>query len=56
MNTLKIKSFMIEKCPSNNIENDAFKLNADESEYKILINRLKEIRSNIALLEKIIFE
>ena len=56
MHTLKSKSFMIENFPSNNIENDAFKLNVDESEYKILINRLKDIRSKIALLEKIFFQ
>ena len=53
---LKSKSFMNENLPSNNIENDAFNLNADNSEYKNLINRLKEIRTKITLLEKIIIK
>ena len=41
---------------SNNIENDKFHLNNEESDYKDLINRLKEIKSTIALLEKTIFK
>ena len=40
---------------SNNIENDETTLNTEESEFKILINRLKEIRETIFLLEKTIF-
>ena len=39
-----------------NIENDEFNLNDEESDYKNLITRLREIKSNIALLEKIIFK
>ena len=41
---------------SNNIENDEFNLNNDDSDYKDLITRLKEIKSTIALLEKTIFK
>ena len=41
---------------SNNIENDEFKLNNEESDYKDLITRLKEIKTTINLLEKIIFK
>jgi len=41
---------------SNNIENDEFNLNSEDSDYKDLITRLKEIKKTIALLEKIIFK
>ena len=41
---------------SNNIEKDDFNENIEESDYKDLINRLKEIKSTIALLEKTIFK
>ena len=41
---------------SNNIENDEFNLNNEDSDYKDLINRLKEIQSTIALLKKTIFK
>ena len=47
---------MSENLNSNNIENDEFNLNTEDSDYKDLITRLREIRSNIALLEKIIFK
>ena len=47
---------MSENFNSNNIENDDFKLNKEDSDYKDLINKLREIKSNIALLEKIIFK
>ena len=47
---------MSENSNSNTIENDEFHLNNAESDYKDLINRLKEIKSNIALLEKTIFK
>ena len=47
---------MSENLNSNNIEDDQFNLNKEESDYKDLINRLKEIKSTIALLEKIIFK
>ena len=45
---------MNEKCTSNNIENYEVTLNTEESDYKNLITRLKEISEKIALLEKII--
>ena len=47
---------MSENLNSNNIENDEFNLNNEDSEYRDLINRLKEIKSTIALLEKTIFK
>ena len=40
---------------SNNIEDNDFSLNNEDRDYKDLIIRLKEIKSTIALLEKIIF-
>ena len=46
---------MVENLNSNNIEND-FNLNNEDSDYEDLINRLNEIKSTIALLEKIIFK
>ena len=45
---------MSENLNSNNIENDEFNLNNEDSDYKDLITKLKEIKSNIALLEKTI--
>ena len=47
---------MSENLNSNNIENDEFYLTNEESDYKDLINRLKEIKSTISLLEKTIFK
>jgi len=47
---------MSENLNSNNIENDEFNLNNEDSDYEDLITKLKEIKSNIALLEKIIFK
>ena len=47
---------MSENFNSNNIENDEFNLNNEDDDYKDLITRLREIKSNIALLEKIIFK
>jgi len=47
---------MNENLNSNNIENDEFNLNNEDSDYKDLITKLKEIKSNIALLEKKIFK
>ena len=41
---------------SNNIEKDAFNVNTEDSDYKDLITKLREIKSNIALLEKTIFK
>ena len=46
---------MSENLNSNIIENDEFNLNNEDSDYKDLITKLKEIKSNIALLEKTIF-
>ena len=43
---------MNKKFASNNIENDESTLNTEESDYKNLVNRLREISSTIALLEK----
>jgi len=47
---------MSENLNSNNIENDEFNLKNEEGDYKDLITRLREIKSNITLLEKIIFK
>ena len=47
---------MSENWNSNNIENDEFNLNNEDSHYKELITRLKEIKSTIALLEKTLFK
>ncbi|WP_288225521.1 hypothetical protein [uncultured Prochlorococcus sp.] len=41
---------------SNNLENDEFIFNNKDSDYKDLIEKLKEIKSTIALLEKTIFK
>ena len=37
---------------NNNIENDKFILNTEESDFDNLITRLKEIQETISLLEK----
>jgi len=47
---------MNENLNSNNIENDEFNLSYEDSDYKDLITKLKEIKSTIALLEKTIFK
>ena len=47
---------MSENLNSKNIENDEFNLNNEDSDYKDLITRLREIKSKIALLEKTIFK
>ena len=41
---------------SNNTENNEFNLNNEDTDYKDLITRLKEIKKTIALLEKKIFK
>ena len=41
---------------SNNIKNDQFNQNDEDSDYKDLITRLKEIKLTIALLGKTIFK
>jgi len=47
---------MSENFNSNNIENDELTLNNEDSDYKDLITKLKEIKSTIAFLEKTIFK
>ena len=47
---------MNENFNSKNNENKEFNLNTEDSDYKDLINRLKDIKSTIALLEKSIFK
>ena len=47
---------MSENWYTNNIENNEFNLNNEDSDYKDLITRLKEIKSIIALLEKTILK
>ena len=47
---------MNENLNSNNIENDDFNQNSEDSDYKDLITKLKEIKLNIALLEKTILK
>ena len=47
---------MSENLNSNNIENDEFNLNNENSDYKDLITKLREIKSNISLLEKTIIK
>ena len=47
---------MSENLNSNNIENDYCNLNNEDSDYKDLITRLKEIKLTIALLEKTFFK
>ena len=47
---------MSENVNLNNIENDEFNLNTEDDDYKDLINKLIEIKSSIALLEKTIFK
>ena len=41
---------------SSKLEKDAFNLKKEDGDYKDLITRLREIKSNIALLEKTIFK
>ena len=52
----KTRSFMSENFNSNNIENDELNLINEDSDYKDLITRLKDIKLTIALLEKTIFK
>ena len=47
---------MSENLTSENIENDDFNLNTEDSDYKYLITRLIEIKSTIALLQKTILK
>ena len=47
---------MSEKFTSNDIKNNEFSLNTDESDYTYLNIRLEEIKTTIALLEKTVFK
>ena len=47
---------MSENFNSNNIENDDFNPNNEDSDYKDLITKLREIKLKIVLLEKIMFK
>ena len=47
---------MSENLNSKSIENDESNLNNEDRDYEDLINRLKEIKSTIALLEKTILK
>ena len=47
---------MGENLNTNNIETEEYNLNTEDSDYKDLITRLKEIKSTIALLEKTIIK
>ena len=49
-------SFMNENVTSNNFHKDESYQTKEETDYKNLINRLKEIKISIALLEKTIFK
>ncbi len=49
-------SFMSENSNSNIIENYEFNLKTEDSDYNDLMKKLKEIKTTIALLEKIIFK
>ena len=48
--------FMTENLASNNIESDQFNLKNKERDYIILISKLEEIKTKIALLEKTKFK
>ena len=47
---------MSDNLESINIDNNEFNLKNEETDYQDLITRLKEMKSKIALLEKIIFK
>ena len=47
---------MSENLNSNKIENDELNLKNEDSDYKDLITKLREIKTKIALLEKTIFK
>ena len=46
---------MSKNVTSNSFHNNDFNMDNEEIDYKNLITRLKEIKTSIALLEKIIF-
>ena len=47
---------MSENLASNTTEKGDYNLNTEESDYQDLLARLKEIKTTITLLEKIIFK
>ena len=47
---------MSENLNSNNFEKDDCNMNTEDCDYKDLINRLREIKLTINLLEKAIFK
>ena len=47
---------MNDKFPAINNKHDEFTINTQESDYKNLLKRLKEISKTIVLLEKSIFK
>ena len=47
---------MNEKLTSNNIENNYYSKRNSDSDYQILIDKLREIKTNIALFEKTILK
>ena len=54
--SLKNLIVMSENLNSNFIENDELNMNYEGSDFKDLIEKLKEIKATIALLEKTIFK
>ena len=51
-----MKSLMTGNLNSNDIDNDECNINSADSDYRDLINRLNEIKSTIASIEKTIFK
>ena len=52
---MKLKyKFMSEKLTRDKLENDESNLNTEEIDYENLLTRLRDIKSTIILLEKII--
>ena len=51
-----MKSLMTGNLNSNDIEKDDFNVKTEDSDYQDLMTKLKEIKTTIALLEKIIFK
>ena len=47
---------MSEKLTRDKLENDESNLNTEEIDYENLLTRLRDIKSTIILLEKIIFK
>ena len=49
-------TFISDNKTQKNTENDEFNLNTEETNYKNLVSRLKEIKKIVASLEKTIFK